>query len=85
MWSNVTADDYLLLLVSQRNAEVVSEAANQFAKQHPEVRVQARTDTQLLELSAQELADLFGRSHTVFGSGLYGPVVTLIEPYLNPI
>lgn len=85
VWADDLEDNYLLFLVSQRNAEVLAEAAKQFSIQHPGILIQARTDTQLLELKQEELAELFKRSHTVFGTGLYGPVVTLIQPYLEQI
>ena len=44
----------LLFLVSQRNAETVAEAARRVAQLHPDIRIQARTDTQLLELPSDQ-------------------------------
>ena len=65
----------LLMLVSQRNAETVAEAAQRFAQQYPDIQLQARTDTQLLELTPQQRRELLASAQVVVGAGLFGAVV----------
>ena len=65
----------LLFLVSQRNAETVAEAARRVAQLHPDIRIQARTDTQLLELPADQRRALLAGADYVAGAGLFGAVV----------
>ena len=75
LWA-ATSGTELLLLVSQRNAETVAEAVLRFNRQYPDIRVQARTDTQLLELTSQQRRDLMNSSRFVLGAGLYGAIVS---------
>jgi len=65
----------LLLLVSQRNAETVAEAARRFVQQYPDIKLQARTDTQWLELSRQQRHSLLSDADFIAGAGLFGAVV----------
>lgn len=75
-WLYAAVDEtQLLLLVSQRNAETVAEASHRFLKQYPNIKVQARTEAQLLELSPQQRRQLIGSAGTIIGAGLFGAVV----------
>lgn len=76
-------DSYLLVLVSQRNAENMAESARQFNRQHPTLKIQARTDAQLRELDQIELNKLFKSSRGILAAGLYGPTVQQLEPLLT--
>lgn len=83
-WSNDR--DYLLVITSQRNAEVIADAGRLFYQQHPERRdlsIQARSDVQFWELSAAERIELISRSRGILGFGLYGPSVANLVSLLN--
>ena len=83
-WSNDR--DYLLVITSQRNAEVIADAARLFYQQHPErldLSIQARSDVQFWQLSAEERVELISRSRGILGFGLYGPSVTNLVNLLN--
>lgn len=71
----LSARNYLLLIVSQRNAGNIAEAARQFNRQHPDLTLLARTDMQLSELTDAELSQLFSAAKGIFAAGLYGPSV----------
>ena len=73
---------YLLVLSSDRNAENIAEAARMFRERHPEFHIQARTNAQLREQPAQAWVLVAGSS-TVFGVGLYGPIVMQLLPQLK--
>ncbi|MEM1110497.1 MAG: cobaltochelatase subunit CobN [Pseudomonadota bacterium] len=74
---------YLLVLVSQRNAETVAEAAAYFAERYPNLTVLARSDVQIREYDEAELDKLIGNSRGVLGMGLYGPSVIALKPVLS--
>ncbi len=83
-WSNDR--DYLLVITSQRNAEVIADAARLFYQQHPErhdLSIQARSDVQFWELSAPERVELISRSRGILGFGLYGPSVANLVSLLD--
>ncbi|MDC0610617.1 cobaltochelatase subunit CobN [Vibrio sp.] len=65
----------LLLIISQRNAETVSEAIAQFKNQHKNTSVQARTDNQWLSLSANDRHSLLANADYTVGIGLFGAIV----------
>ncbi len=76
-------ENYLLIIVSQRNAENIAEAARQFKLIHPEIKVLARTDLQLTEYKQEELSRLFSSAKGIFATGLYGPSVTHLRKYFT--
>ncbi|AUM12522.1 cobaltochelatase subunit CobN [Ketobacter alkanivorans] len=71
-----SSDMRILMLVSQRNAETVAEAGHRFLKSNPNFRLQARTETQLLELSSKQRQELLESADVVVGAGLFGAVVS---------
>ncbi|MGL6159407.1 cobaltochelatase subunit CobN [Microbulbifer sp.] len=73
------SDRQLLVLVSQRNAETIAEAAQQFDRRHPGYRIVARSDAQLREVPATEIKQLIAGSDLVLGVGLYGAAVAELE------
>lgn len=77
--------DYLLVLVSQRNAETVAEAARQFIQRYPQLVIKARTDAQLRQLPEQQTADLINNSLAILAMGLYGPSVAELQPLLRQV
>ena len=84
-WSN-TERDYLLIIASQRNAEVIADAARVFYQTHPQrekLVIKARSDTQLSALSAQQRQQLLDRSRAVLGVGLYGSSVANLQSLLD--
>lgn len=76
-------DNYLLVLTSQRNAETIAEAARLFNQQHPSLKLQARSDAQLWQLTPSERKALIDNSHALLGLGLYGPSVADLQPLLK--
>lgn len=82
--ANAEPDEgYLLVLVSQRNAETIAEAARIFSERYPELPVRARTDVQIREYPRNELATLILKSRGILGIGLYGPSVTELAPLVG--
>lgn len=77
------AGPQLLVLVSQRNAETVADAARQFSEQYPGHQVIARTDTQLREMTSPQLQSLLDNADLVLGMGLFGATVAELEPLLS--
>ncbi|WP_237457605.1 cobaltochelatase subunit CobN [Pseudomaricurvus sp. HS19] len=69
----------LLVLASQRNAETIAEAARLFHQQHPQLKVIARTDTQLWEMNPAAQQQLIDSSSLVLGIGLFGASVAELE------
>lgn len=78
----VEAEPQLLVLVSQRNAETIADAANQFARQYPGYRIVARSEPQLWEMTPAQLQSLIDNASLVLGIGLFGATVTELEPLL---
>jgi cobaltochelatase CobN len=72
----------LLVLVSQRNAETIADAARQFHEQHPGYQIIARTDVQLWEMTPPQVQDLLSSADLVLGLGLFGATVAELEPLL---
>ena len=79
-WQVQAADDYLLVLTSQRNAETVAEAARLLKQQHPNLTVKARTDTQIYEANTEQRAQLILNASAIVGAGLFGPAVAELTP-----
>ena len=73
----------LLVLVSQRNAETIAEAVKRFHQQHPGYRITARSDTQLWEMPAEQIDELFQRADMVLGLALFGASVNVLAPPLE--
>ncbi|RLU00650.1 cobaltochelatase subunit CobN [Ketobacter sp.] len=71
-----TADSHLLMLVSQRNAETVAAASQRFLQQYPGIALQARTDTQWLDMTAQQRRELMSSSQVIVAAGLFGAIVS---------
>lgn len=76
-------NDYLLLLTSQRNAETVAEAVRLFQQQHPQLSVQARTDSQIYEATEQQRRQLVLNARAIIGAGLFGPAVAELSPLFS--
>lgn len=72
----------ILVLVSQRNAELVANAARSIKQQYPNAKIQARTDSQIWELDDKEAEKLANSVDTIIGIGLYGPTVADLESIL---
>lgn len=86
LWAQPAADTsepQLLVLVSQRNAETIADAARQFSAQYPGHRIVARTDTQLWEMTPSQLQSLLDDADLVLGMGLFGATVAELEPLLS--
>ena len=84
-WSS-TERDYLLVIASQRNAEVIADAARLFYQQHPErhdLSIQARSDVQFWELSPAQRRELVAGSRGILGFGLYGSSVANLVSLLE--
>lgn len=84
-WSSPD-QDHILVITSQRNAEVIAEAARLFYKdnsEHQSLRIKARSDVQFWELSASERLKLMSNSRAILGFGLYGSTVANLTPFLN--
>ncbi len=84
-------EEYLLVLTSQRNAETIAEAARLFYVTHPDkehLRIKARSDVQLWQLSMAQRLELIKKSRAILGFGLYGSSVSnlkaLLEKYTKP-
>lgn len=75
--------DYLLLLTSARNAETIADAARIFQLKYPQLNIQARSDTQLWQMSQKQRQQLIDNSRVVLGIGLYGPSVADLLPILR--
>ena len=74
---------YLLVIVSQRNAETVAEITRAFLSKYPNKSIQARTDAQLSEYEPEQLKSLLHKANALFATGLYGPSVALLTPHLS--
>ncbi len=74
-----SAEPTLLVLTSQRNAETVAEAARQFHRHYPEIKIVARSDAQLWEMTADQQLALIDSSDLVLGLGLFGASVAELE------
>ena len=84
-WS-ATERDYLLVIASQRNAEVIADGARLFYEGHPErqeLLIQARSDVQFWELTAAQRSELVAGSRGVLGFGLYGSSVANLVSLLE--
>ena len=84
-WSS-TERDYLLVIASQRNAEVIADGARLFYAGHPErqeLLIQARSDVQFWELTASQRRELVAGSRGVLGFGLYGSSVANLVSLLE--
>ena len=82
-----TDSDYLLIISSQRNAEVIADAARVFYKTYPEMSqlsIKARSDVQFWELSKPQRRDLIAGSRAILGLALYGPSVSNLASLLEP-
>ncbi len=77
--SSSAAQHQLLLIVSQRNAETIAQAVEQFHQQTPNIRITARTDTQWLASSSTTRQQLLTHSQALVGIGLYGAIVGELE------
>lgn len=83
---SATERDYLLVIASQRNAEVIADGARLFYQGHPErqeLRIQARSDAQFWELTAAQRTELVAGSSGVLGFGLYGSSVANLVSLLE--
>lgn len=76
------ASPQILILVSQRNAELIADAAHIVKEKHPEATILARTDSQIWEMDHQEAIKLADASDLIIGIGLYGPTVADLENIL---
>ncbi|VUD46735.1 Aerobic cobaltochelatase subunit CobN [Thalassocella blandensis] len=76
-------ENALLMIVSQRNAENIAEAARQFKQAHPDFTILARTDLQLSEYTPSQLSQLISAVDIIFATGLYGPSVAQLEKPLQ--
>ncbi|WP_243748647.1 cobaltochelatase subunit CobN [Pseudomaricurvus alcaniphilus] len=74
-----------MVLVSQRNAETVAEAARQFQQRYPQLAIEARTDTQVRQQLRLQNAALINDSLGVVAIGMYGPVVAELKALLAPL
>ncbi|MCY0963886.1 cobaltochelatase subunit CobN [Parathalassolituus penaei] len=81
--ATTAVDQYLLVLVSQRNAETIAEAAQQFQQDYPQLPVLARSDTQLRQLSTSQLQELISHSRAILVMGMYGPSVGPLQNALQ--
>ena len=84
-WSSAEGD-YLLVIASQRNAEVIADGARLFYEEHPErqkVLIEARSDVQFWELTASQRRELVAGSRGVLGIGLYGSSVANLVSLLE--
>lgn len=81
--SRDSQSEYLLVITSQRSAEVIAEAARIFKHQHPDLNIQARTDSQLSEYTNEEIKTLFHSAIGIFATGLYGPNVAKLSPFFR--
>ena len=84
-WSNDR--DYLLVITSQRNAEVIADAARLFYQQHPERHLICPYRRAVMcsfgSCRRQERVELISRSRGILGFGLYGPSVANLVSLLN--
>ena len=73
----------LLILSSQRNAETIADAARQLSSWHPQFRVIARSETQLWEMTPQQIQALLDSADLVLGMGLFGASVAELQPHFT--
>jgi cobaltochelatase CobN len=73
----------LLVLTSQRNAETIADAARLFTDQYPDYRITARSETQLWEMTPEQIQALLDGADLVLGIGLFGASVAELEPQLK--
>lgn len=75
-------EKHVLVLASQRNAETIADAVRLFGENHPQLRVIARSDTQLWEMTGPQRQTLVDSADLVLGIGLFGASVAELEPVL---
>ena len=83
---SATERDYLLVIASQRNAEVIADGARLFYQGHPErheLIIQARSDVQFWELTEAQRSELVAGSRGILGFGLYGSSVANLVSLLE--
>ncbi len=75
----------VLLLVSERNAETVAAAVDQYHSTHPNSnhRIQARSSEQLLALKPEQVTALLTNSKQIVAVGMFGPVVDQLQAGLK--
>jgi len=84
-WAAVD-EDYLLILTSQRNAETIADAARLFylaRPEHQQLKIKARSDVQLWQLSTQQRLQLIKNARAILGFGLYGGSVSNLKSLLS--
>ncbi|QXO15914.1 cobaltochelatase subunit CobN [Vibrio ostreae] len=80
--AQAVASPTLFLLVSQRNAETIAQAAQQFSSAHDNPII-ARSDTQWLEMSPDDRQRILKQADAMVGIGLFGASVSEVASDLQ--